>query len=146
MFERAVHAVFAAALGRAGERADLAGGIRCCDLCLHRYRAIALDGPLGVLPHPLAHAGVVVIDETIRDFVQDTTNRFLADRWTELLDSSSRDLEIARRAHASTLALLTIAVEELNDVAPLLDDLRKRQARSGDAAARHLRPTAAAVS
>ena len=66
MFESAIRAAKGAARRWTPEAPDLAGGLGCCDLCLRRYRALVLNGPLQDLPHGVAHAAVAEVDDLIR--------------------------------------------------------------------------------
>ncbi|RIX28799.1 hypothetical protein [Amnibacterium setariae] len=100
MYESAIRAAVRAARTWTPEVPDLVGGLDCCDLCLRRYRALVLNGPLQDLPHGVVHAAVSEIDDLLR----------------------------ARNASGAPAVggLLVIALEELGVAAHCFKELRRR--------------------
>lgn len=114
MFERAVEAGAAAAAIWTPESAGPGDGSRCCSLCFRRFRALVLDGPLGGLPHAVAHVVVVDVAATIH-----------ARAGTVAVPRAADDAASRRRAEAEG-ALLVVALEELGAARDRLAELRDR--------------------
>lgn len=126
MFESAIEAAGAAASAWTPERADPAGGRQCCHLCLHRYQALVLTGPLRDLPHVVAHAAVVAVDDIIAERVDAAIERLTWESYASLASQDDRDHDLQQRARAATGALRVVAMEELAAAEETLADLRRR--------------------
>jgi hypothetical protein len=112
MFESAIEAAATAASAWTPERADPNGGHRCCRLCLHRYRRLVLDGPLRQLPHAVAHAAVVIVDDIITERLDSGREPLEWQVWVVLASQADQEAELSRRARAAAGALTMVAVEE----------------------------------
>ena len=126
MFESAIEAASRAARAWSPDRDDPAGGRQCCHLCLHRYRMLAIDGPLHDLPHGVTHAAIVAVDDVIGERIDAAEEQFGWDAWTVLLSEADRELELARRSSTARGALIMTAMEELAQAEPRLAELRRR--------------------
>ena len=126
MFGSAIEAAAAAASAWTPERADPAGGRECCHLCLHRYRLLVLDGPLRGLPHAVAHAAVVAVDDVIAERIEAALERIAWDAWLVPGLQEEREREFAQRSGEARGALHLLALEELGAEEARLTDLRRR--------------------
>lgn len=125
MFQSAIDAADDAAAGWGPERPDPAGGRQCCHLCLHRYRALVLDGPLAGLPHAVAHAVVVRIDEIIAARIEGAREDLEWSACLTLASDAQRSDELDRRFAEATGALRLAALEELAEARCRFDALRR---------------------
>lgn len=124
MFESAIEAAGTAASGWTPERGDPGGGRQCCPLCLHRYRQLVLNGPLRQLPHAVAHAAVVVVDDIICERVDAALERIEWESFSSLAPQEDRDRDLVQRARAATGALRVVAMEEFAAAEERLAGLR----------------------
>jgi len=126
MFQSAIEAAEAAAGAWTPDLADPGGGRQCCHLCLHRYRALVLHGPLRDLPHAVAHAAVVAVDDVIAERIDRTLEQLELEAWSmPAATMDDREHELAQRARAATGALQHAALEELSRSESRLCDLRR---------------------
>jgi hypothetical protein len=125
MFRSAVAAATAAARSWTPEAPEPPGCGRCCDLCLRRYRVLVVDGPLRDLPHAIAHAAVVVIDDLIADRLAATEEQHVRAGRAMLRSDADRQEDLRRRLRATRGALVMVALEDLAAAGPELVELRR---------------------
>jgi hypothetical protein len=124
MFESAIEAAATAASTWTPERADPTGGLQCCPLCLHRYRRLVLEGPLRQLPHGVAHAAAVVVDDLITERLESRLEQLRGDVRAAPGSEEDREAESSRRMRAAAGALTMVAVEEFAAAEHRIGELR----------------------
>lgn len=125
MFEAAIEAGTAAARCWTPTDADPDSGHHCCELCIHRYRVLVLDGPLGELPHGVTHVIVRTIDATITARCEETLEHNLPARSSAPVDRDASPSRLQHRLDAARGSLVLLALEELGTASPRLSDLRR---------------------
>jgi hypothetical protein len=126
MFESAIEAAATAASVWNPERAGPTDGRECCQLCLHRYRPLVLNGPLRDLPHPVAHAAIAAVDALISAQVDASLDELRWASWITLASEQDHDVELQQRMREAAGALTMTALDELSRAEWRIADLRDR--------------------
>jgi hypothetical protein len=126
MFESAIEAAATAASTWTPEGGEPSNGRGCCRLCLHRYRQLLLNGPLRDLPHAVAHAAVVAVDDRISEQVEASVDELRWSTWIGLGEEQDHEFELEQRMRAAVGSLTMVALDELSKAEWRFADLRDR--------------------
>jgi hypothetical protein len=126
MFESAIEAAATAASAWTPAPGDPTGGRACCRLCLDRYRQLVLSGPLRDLPHAVAHAAIVAVDDLISVQVDASIDQLRWSTWIRLAAEQDREFELQQRTREACGALTMAALGELARAEWRFADLRDR--------------------
>lgn len=122
MFATAIAAADAAARTWSPEHTSTVRCTACCELCFHRYRQLALDGPLHDLPHEVAHAVLSSIEAVVRSRIDGMTAHPSFAGSVAASGEADGDLQV----RAAAGGLMLVALEELAEAQAALQDVRRR--------------------